>query len=98
MAAHAKEGNQMKPFTITLFVLLSTLTSLSQVTSGSELLLAKTSVSQDDTCYTCFFAHEHSNSASLIPFYSLPKLDMLVNADSQLVLDHITGKPDCSVL
>jgi hypothetical protein len=65
----------------------------------SPLLLAKTGtkVSQDNTCYTCFFAHEHSSPESLISFYSVIKLDALANADSQLTLDRITGKPDCSV-
>ena len=65
----------------------------------SPLLLAKTAakVSQDNTCYTCFFSHGHANSESLVPFYSATKLDPLAEGDSQLTLDRITGKPDCSV-
>jgi hypothetical protein len=54
-------------------------------------------ISQDATCYTCFFVHEPLPS-DLVEYYSRPKIDQLADADSQLVLDRITGKSNCDVL
>ena len=55
-------------------------------------------ISQDDTCYTCFFVDEPLPS-DLVEYYSRHKIDQLVDADSQLVLERITGKKsDCGVL
>ena len=80
----------MKPHFVILLLCLSTLLS-------ARAGVAPTS--QDDNCYTCFFQHEHGTpSPELIAFYARPKLDPLVDADSQLVLGRVTGKSDCAVL
>src|SRR5271157_2121643 len=62
-------------------------------------LSAKDQVSQDSTCYTCFFTPAQPLPPDLVDYYSRHKIDPLVDAESRLVLERIKGfKSDCSVL